>query len=452
MATQATPGDSLQDLARAEAFFAAQLKLPRPERLPESELVKVKDLCDDIMIVAKLGDARTPEKVPLLARALGWIFAAFERIAGLPVPAKMPARHWQRHARPKGAEAAPAQCVTEFHLLDRLSQIYSGSFRGAVVLNCTLGVLASTALLSSLSTPIGLNWLSKWLEDHVGRLPISAIVGLLCLGAVAFIYWLGRTQEEEDDEHTPPATFRQRLGGQRWHQRWLEYRLLAERFRYVDLLLPLGVDPAREVSIASRHDAARMWHQRYLEARTTGTSPPRQSVRQYRDHALAVMVAQEEYHVANHRRRGAIARRLHRIAKWAFFIGTGICILDIAYEAYLAYCAAHPLLTCHDCKSAKATMLFLAALFPILSAATYAVLTHAEYAKVADASGDTFERVHRLHSSLADVDVSDADADADADKDRLARMRPIVVEFVTIAITEATGWRAMLRDKNVPLL
>jgi hypothetical protein len=43
-------------------------------------------------------------------------------------------------------------------------------------------------------------------------------------------------------------------------------------------------------------------------------------------------------------------------------------------------------------------------------------------------------------------------SDAIANKDSLAAMALIVIEFAGTAITEATGWRAMLRDKNVPLV
>ena len=95
----------------------------------------------------------------------------------------------------------------------------------------------------------------------------------------------------------------------------------------------------------------------------------------------------------------------------------------------------------------KATRLFFAALAALLSAATYAIVTHAEYAKVADASGELYERTHDLFASLAAIPMPEAPANAPS----LAAMRPIVLEFATLAITAATGWRAMRRDKNVPL-
>jgi hypothetical protein len=94
-----------------------------------------------------------------------------------------------------------------------------------------------------------------------------------------------------------------------------------------------------------------------------------------------------------------------------------------------------------------AGLLFLAAWLPVVSAATYAILTHAEYAKAADASGEVFERIQELYEKLSAMPVSDEPAT----RKSLAGMRSTVIEFAGIAITEATGWRAMLRDKNVPL-
>jgi len=247
-----------------------------------------------------------------------------------------------------------------------------------------------------------------------------------------------------------------RLGTQRWHQRWLEYRLLAERFRYVDLLLPMGPKAVLAMSIASPAEAGRMWHQRYFERRLDevagaerhdAAQAPTQTVRAYRDHALAVMAQQEEYHCDNHRRRGAISHRLHSAGKVAFFSTLLICAVEIGWHFVRELHAIATLTPLHT-DDFRMTLLFLAGVFPVFSAATYAIATHAEYAKVADTSAETFERVHSLYEQLAALPVPEGDVSPTA----LASMQPIVVEFAGIAITEATGWRAMLRDKNVPLV
>jgi hypothetical protein len=166
----------------------------------------------------------------------------------------------------------------------------------------------------------------------------------------------------------------------------------------------------------------------------------------YRDHALAVMAQQEEYHRGNHRRRGAKSHRLHVAGKVAFFSTLLICLVEFGWHIV---CEKDwfGVVTCADTDNFRRTLLFLAGVLPVFSAATYAIATHAEYAKVADASAETFERVHALYDKLAALPVPKGGVSELA----LAPMRPIGLEFAGIAITEATGWRAMLRDKNVPL-
>ena len=432
MAAHTTPAESTVDTAQVKLFLAEQRQLSSEKRLPKSELVKVIDLRDDLLLRDVLGDDRLRENSAPLDRVFAW-FESLMVSLGEQRTERRPS-----HTVPRSAHSSPTQCTREFRVFDRLSQVYGSKFRGAVVANCSLGVAASMALLISLTPPYGLQGAVAYFRANFVHLPVAAIVEFLCLLLVALVYIRGKTTGQDDDEDAPPPTMKRHWSGQRWHQRWLEYRLLAERFRYVDLLLPLGLDAARDLSIAPQRDATRMWHQRYFEACTARALPRPQTVREYRDHVLAVMSAQEAYHVRNHHRRGAVARRLHRFAKRAFIIGISICLVDIGIA----------LTSWEPPASFKATMLFWAAFLPIVSAATYAILTHAEYAKVADASGETYESIHRLYAELRLLTVSDDPASFDT----LAPMRAVIIEFVTMAITEATGWRAMLRDKNVPLL
>ena len=57
------------------------------------------------------------------------------------------------------------------------------------------------------------------------------------------------------------------------------------------------------------------------------------------------------------------------------------------------------------------------------------------------------ERISVLYQQLATIDG----ADVEATPETLAPMREIVEQFAEEVINEATGWKAMLRDKNVPL-
>ena len=430
-------------LAQVKLFLAEQRNLPNlkklprasdPElgKLPQLELVKLKDLCEDIARFATGAHADRLER----PTCLGKVFGAFECVSGATL--RPPRRRGRRHDAPSGADPAPSQCATEFHLFDRLSQIYGGTFRGSVVGNCLLGVFASATVLYSLSKPTAMQWLIEYLPTFLPPLTLATLIELVCLVLIGAVYFRGNIRES--DEHSAAPIKKSHWGAHRWHQRWLEYRLLAERFRYADLLLPLGANIALRLAIAPKNSASRMWHERYFKWRVSCATQSTQTDRQYRDHVLAVIAEQEDYHRQNHHRRGTIAHRLDRLAKVAFFIALGMCGAELAVAFHVI---AHPT-PWEDIVPSQ----FLAALFPVIAAAAYTILTHAEYAKAADASDEIFERIRELYEKLGAMPM----LDIRATEDSLAGMASIVIEFAETSITEATGWRAMLRDKSIPLL
>jgi hypothetical protein len=132
---------------------------------------------------------------------------------------------------------------------------------------------------------------------------------------------------------------------------------------------------------------------------------------------------------------------LHNVAKGAFVLAVLLCLIEVLLAVFCKRGGSVM------CENAHPTVLFFAAWLPVISAGSYAILTHAEYPKIAEASGEITERIAVLYEKLLKIPGSDAAASPES----LAEMAPIVVEFAGIAISEATGWRAMLRDKNVPL-
>jgi hypothetical protein len=452
-----TPTGSTADLALVAKFFAAQLDDKNP--LPDAELVKVRDLSEDIMRY----DTWAAAKQLGAPTRLGRCFARFERFVGAPLPFLVQ-QGWQwlkRRLRPDmaaepspvqpqlvppGGSDAPLAFATEFHLFDQLSLIHGREFRGSVVANYLLAVVASGALLFQLSPPFGLQAAIDLVDriPIIGKLPLATIVELTCLVWIGLIYMRGSTP---DRDGATTASMVPHRGGQRWHERWLEYRVLAERFRCVDLVLPLVADVAPQVSIAAERNAERTWHHRFFLWRVAGAQPSRQTVAEYHLHALAVMAAQEQYHAQIRDRGGTIAERLHNAGYCFFLAALGICIWEILISFACALSLATSAWLCGAPGKSGGTLLFFAGLLPVLSAAAYGILTHAEYTKVADASREAAARIHRLYADIVDKPASDTPANPDT----LRAMRSIVLEFAGIVITEATNWRAMLRDKNVPL-
>ena len=417
-----------------------------PERLPVHERDKISDLLGDVRDYGARLDQGT---------WLGCVFARFERVAGLSVPyiVAHPIR-WFRNVflRKRRPRRKPLDChapqpdaqhdtiafADDFVLFDRLSLVYGGKFRGSIVANYALGILASGILVFSLT--IGHTWPGPDRYLLFGYLPLASLFEFFCLAVIGGVYCIGATPET--DEARP--FWAPRWSWQRWHERWLEYRLIAERFRYLDLLLPFGADDAKRISIAPGNDADKMWHQRYFEWRIGNAVSPDVTVRAYHKHVLAVMIEQERYHAHNYFRRGSIADGLHSLAVGLFICGLFLCVVNFLVESG---CTPNFSFSCCFERIGGEVIVFLAAMLPIVSAAIHGILANTEYTKVADTSGDVAHTINGLVEILSAMPVAD---DWDDEKG-LQPMRVTVHEFVEVVLNEATGWRSMLRDKNVPL-
>ena len=156
------------------------------------------------------------------------------------------------------------------------------------------------------------------------------------------------------------------------------------------------------------------------------------------------MIAQERYHASNSHKRGAIAERLHVLASCLFVAGIVVCLAEMFIEFGAEELQPRACIAPNHMRDA---VIFFAALFPIVSAAIHGILATTEYTKVADNSGETAEAIHGLVERLKKIPAGMEPANPTS----LEPMRDTVLEFATLAINEATGWRAMLRDKNVPL-
>jgi hypothetical protein len=390
-------------------------------------------------------------RVPVFAAAFGRAFSGFERIVsrGSHRPKHAPAFRITADVEPA---ARPVVFAGDFDLFDRLSIIYGGLFRGSIVVNYTLGLVAfALSLASMLPMP---HFVAELVSERV-RIALQFIgagLEIACIVAIGVIFCLGQTpsHDETDNRVVRRRGFARRVA-QRWHQRWLEYRLLAETFRYQELLLPLATGVAHKPPFALARGSKPRWYGKYFERRSAGASSTLGSVRHYREQALALMAEQIRHHTGNSQRRGAIVQRLHRIAVDLFFASLVLCLLAVLFECFTPGCEGSQWTGCAIVRSFDANwrsfVLFFAGIAPVLAAAIHGVLSTAEYAKLAETSAETAERVGTLYKELETIDSDDAQATPET----LAPMRGIVEQFADEVISEAMGWKAMLRDKNVPL-
>jgi hypothetical protein len=430
----ARQADPLSDaiLDQLGVFLRASSKASEETLMTRNELAKARDLRADIR---RLNGSRW---LPL-ARRFGRIFSWFERAVSIFATHSGPARNLPARddaaMTPEGSGAFAA----DYAIFDRLSILYGGLFRSSVIINYILGVVAvGMTVISILPQPRFIAQYSIPFFPSFSH--FATAIELLCIMSIGAIFCYAQTPHREQEGELSSSRHRglKRLVAHRWHERWLEYRVLAERFRYLELMLSLSPGAATLPPFAFAQPQL-SWCDRYFVWRTWEAKPAAITVREYRDQALALMVEQIEHHDASSSRRGAVARRLHKVATWLFFSSLFLCGADLVAESYgsLFFDA-----------NVRPFVLFGALLAPTVAAAIHGVLATIEYTKVAESSRETANRIASLVRTIEEFPASGKPAIPEA----LTPIRDAVTAFADAAISEASNWRALLHDKNVPLV
>jgi hypothetical protein len=410
-------------LARFDGFAAAyDATRPAPARF---ERAKVAGLRDDLA-----WQHRRAAHAPLLSR-LGRLYHAFEHCVSGRARGTHTARppHDARTdvvatTAASGALPDPLALGDDQRALDRLSLWYGGQYRGAILVNYVLGVVSGILAVST-------KFLHEPWERRFGVVEVALIL------VVATIYLVGRTPRDAY------AGRRARSMSRRWHQRWLEYRLLAERLRYAALLQPFdrGADSTWVRII--RTGRARGWYDDYFLWRWSqrprpDAGLPAELCGAWCTRLSGVLAEQVAYHREAGSRRRRLVHILERLAM-GFFIATAILI---TVHVALLWIGVAPSAHAAGPWQAQATWVsVLAGLFTVLGAALHGILGSTELSKIADNSLELVEQLEALRARL----------DPLIDARRIDAMQDAVEELCRLVTEEATGWRALLRDKDLPL-
>ncbi|MEA2602054.1 MAG: hypothetical protein QOF89_3046 [Acidobacteriota bacterium] len=128
------------------------------------------------------------------------------------------------------------------------------------------------------------------------------------------------------------------LGNQRFHlhERWIDYRLLAEGFRQMQYLIPLArVTPAFEVPAHLEEDPGRTWFNWYFRAiaRELGMVSSRMDaafLETYRQVLADAVKGQVKYHAETSARMELAHHRLHSlVVKWLFPATLVACLVHL---------------------------------------------------------------------------------------------------------------------------
>lgn len=408
--------DETNQLTRFDRFVAAQHEEQPP--LPPYELAKLDALRDDIAWL----QARDALGKADRASWLGGLYQQFERWWGRP---GNPARGLAPAAPPPPAEPPPGPFDAECRLLDRLSMWYGGQYRGVIVFNFRLALIGGVATLAG-------HALGYAYELVFGTIEIVSFAAILAF------YLAGRTPRRA----FAGATRRAPRIARRWHQRWLEYRVLAERFRYAALLQPLAdsvVDAWQRLLGADGPLSS--WHDRYFLWRLRASPPPALPDDAWYARLTAIMGYQSWYHRQAGARRHNAVHRLHRVALAAFAIALVLLaarVFLVVYEnkVYHEAAAGAGLL------ALASGLSFLGGWGTLLAASIQGTLSTAELARLAATSQQMREWIDELYAAIEAKHASGATP---------RELRTEVETFCRLVTEEASGWKALLRDKDVPL-
>lgn len=345
----------------------------------------------------------------------------------------------------------------ETRRFDRLAGLFGDSYRGGAVANYLLGVLAvGFALLGvALGGPMGqLPWLGHgleqcaagvrlcaWLARSWPQLPVAfGVLEIAVLAVILFVYLKGRERDHGGGPGDASAGGA-RFWRQRWHSRWLDYRGLAERFRYAALRGLLG-GAASAPEPDADEAAAEDWCTRYFRLRLLEATWPAATPADFASNLIAAIDDQQRYHRASGHRCELLAHRLHAVTVWSFWIAGAITVAEL-----LAHLAGHAADAPPAHAAANLWILATAGL-PAFAAAVHGIRSACEFGKLARSSDDMYEALTALRLDVEELVGRDP---AIAAPESVAVLRERSERFLHLCTDEATGWRTALSDKNVPL-
>jgi hypothetical protein len=319
--------------------------------------------------------------------------AAIHRLLVQRIASPKGAEHWVRHYT--GETLAPTD--SEDRRPDILASRYGARYRASYRIKYLLSALAVTfAVLGLLpEIPESLKWVWPTLE-------LVSIAGILLCFTLA------------------------RRG--KWHDRWLDYRLLAEQFRVLEFLHPLGetvpvFNPPKYWGVPSpRHSCVRWYFRARLhQAGLPNLRVTRDYIAQQRRHILAVTQGQLDYNEGRHKS----AQRNHvmvEVGGVVLFVVTAVaCMLHLGGWLLPEYVLGA-----------------VTAALPAFGAAAEGLLAQAEDKRIA---GNTAAMKQHMEEVKARILALPEEASLD-------RVSAVAWELATEMTRETSGWHNLIHAQS----
>jgi hypothetical protein len=300
---------------------------------------------------------------------------------------------------------------------DKLAVIYSDRYRSAFLLAFLLAAISVGLAL----TPVALTW-----SGHSGLETFPILLELLAIIIILFMIYTGRRR--------------------RWHERWIDYRLVAELVRHLRLVAALGGGrpfpqiPAHYSTYGQPGSSWMSWYVRTVE-RDLGI-PTVVVDKKYLDECLTdllkQMTGQLKYHQINAERSQLIENRLHF---WGyFFLGTTLlaCSLHLLpgfiFKIYPPEGISNFLTAC-------------CGFFPALGAAIAGIINQGEFRRVSKRSisiqgkiGELLKKIEKLKKQVASTEYASGQQFS-------SKAVELASAAARLMIYEVLDWRVVFLDR-----
>lgn len=318
------------------------------------------------------------------------------------------AREWHHvwQATPEFPPSVVAQVDARFRThyawADKLADYYANLYRSSFVLTYLMGGLAVFFAL--------LGYALGWSDEHHPYHRYERVWIFSELVLILFILFIIK------------------LGGRRrWHERWMDYRLLAEQLRQMRFLMPLGrITPSFRVPVYyARGDPRNTWvnwHFRAIirEAGIVNARIDAAYLNAYRD-LLSKQEIQSQvlYHQENAERSHRLYHRLHGAGTGLFYSTLFVSVYHLLFHAAGTWATV------------------LSAVFPAFGAAATGIRGQAEFQRIA-------ERSHAMSQRLEEVAGEAMDPNRALSSKRLGQIAEAAAEIMTAEILD---WRMVFLNK-----
>ncbi|HEY4361205.1 MAG TPA: DUF4231 domain-containing protein [Bryobacteraceae bacterium] len=306
---------------------------------------------------------------------------------------------------------------------DKLADLYADAYRSTYVFI----YLAAAAAVFLALLPMASNWLQQ-----------APVRRTLCtLGELAILLTISILLLREKNN--------------KWHKRWIAYRLAAEMLRQLRCLVPLG--GGRPLGRAPAHlatygDPKRTWIYWHLRgvAREigipSGVVNPAYAANCLSDLAQAAgteRTGQLGFHLANSVRSKNIAHRLHETAEKLFWITVGCIVIHLIPD----------LLEIAGCRVALPEaldrwLILACATFPAIASALAGINNQSDFARIARQSHAMAEAFKNLNRQITVLTAPKEPAQPPL---KLADVTPLATQMTQLMVDEVLDWRVVFMER-----